>query len=438
MTGGRWPVPKSWEWVSAKDIATIVGGGTPKANDPENFSNDGIKWITPADLTGYSSAYISGGRRDLSEKGYSSSGASLLPKGTVLFTSRAPVGYCVIAANKISTNQGFKSLVLEGNISPEFIRHYLLASKEYAESLASGTTFLELSGKRMGELQIPLPPLAEQRRIVHKLDRLTAHSTTARTHLTALKTLVERYRLAIIDNAFSMLDLSIPLIEAVEKDRGIPYGIVQTGKHTSGGVPTVRAGDIKQFTVGKDALKLVSKNVSDQYARTILRGGEVLIAIRGSVGETCVVPKDMAGCNISREVALVPVRDGFDARFVMFFLKSQRATEFIRVNVKGIAQTGINLRDLRKLLLPALEYEEQREIVRRIDAAFARIDLLAGEAERALKLLGHLDQRILERAFCGGLVSQNPEDEPAAALLARIKTTRAATPAKKRRGRTKA
>ena len=180
MSNARWDVPDNWAWATMATLGKVTGGGTPSAGDPTNFANPGIPWITPADLTGYSDPYISRGRRDLSDKGHASSGATLMPAGTVLFSSRAPIGYCVIAANEITTNQGFKSVSLAEGLLPEYLRHYLLASKDYAESLASGTTFLELSGARFAEMAMPLPPSAEQRRIVSKIDALTARTARDR------------------------------------------------------------------------------------------------------------------------------------------------------------------------------------------------------------------------------------------------------------------
>ena len=293
---------------------------------------------------------------------------------------------------------------------------------------------LNLTKDRFKSLSLPLPPLAEQRRIVRKLDTLSARSTAARTHITAIETLVERYRQAVIDTAFSSLDLTVPLLELVDQETGIPYGIVQTGEPFDGGIPTVRAGDIKGFRLLEGGLKQVDPAIAAQYGRTKLKGGEVLIAIRGSVGETCVVPASMRGNNISREVALVPVSADVDAAFIMYFLRSVQAAQYIKANIKGVAQTGINLRDLKNLPCPDLTQLEQHQIVRRIEAAFAKIDRLAAEAAKALKLLGHLDQRILAKAFAGDLVPQDPTDEPAETLLARIRETRTAAP-KSRRGR---
>jgi type I restriction enzyme S subunit len=126
-----------------------------------------------------------------------------MPRGAVLFSSRAPIGYCAIAQNDISTNQGFKSLVLPDQIVPEFIRYYLLASKEYAESIASGTTFRELSGSRMATLPVPIAPTAEQRRISAKLNSLFTRTKTARDELALIPLLVEHYKLSILEKAFS-------------------------------------------------------------------------------------------------------------------------------------------------------------------------------------------------------------------------------------------
>lgn len=199
---GRWGIPNGWSWSRIGEIAEVIGGGTPATSDSENFSDNEVPWLTPADLSGYDGTYISRGRRDISRKGLADSGAKLLPKGSVLFSSRAPIGYCVIAENELSTNQGFKSLVLRDGMSPEYMRYYLLASRDYAESLASGTTFKELSGKKMADMVIPVPPLDVQRRIVAKLDELLAQSRAAREQLQAVPALVEQYRQSVLAAAF--------------------------------------------------------------------------------------------------------------------------------------------------------------------------------------------------------------------------------------------
>lgn len=169
-------LPQSWRWCRLDTVGAIIGGGTPSATDSSNFAEpgEGFPWLTPADLGGFKGLVISRGARDLTEKGLASSSATPMPAGSVLFTSRAPIGYVAIAANPISTNQGFKSIVPYVAECSAFIA---LAMKTFAPEIdakAPGTTFKEVSGKIVAAVPFPLPPLAEQRRIVAKVDELMA------------------------------------------------------------------------------------------------------------------------------------------------------------------------------------------------------------------------------------------------------------------------
>lgn len=169
-------IPTSWRWCRLDAVGAIIGGGTPSSGDSANFDEpgNGIPWLTPADLGGYRGLYIRRGSRDLSEKGLSSSSATLMPAGTVLFTSRAPIGYVAIAANPISTNQGFKSVVPYVTECSPFIALAMQAFAPGINATAPGTTFKEVSGKIVAGVPFPLPPLAEQHRIVAKVDELMA------------------------------------------------------------------------------------------------------------------------------------------------------------------------------------------------------------------------------------------------------------------------
>lgn len=169
-------IPATWRWVRLDTVGAIVGGGTPSATVADNFAEPGrgIPWLTPADLGGYSDLYISRGTRDLSEKGSLTSSATLMPADTVLFTSRAPIGYVAIAANPISTNQGFKSIVPYIADCSRFIATAMKAFAPILDANAPGTTFKEVSGKIVAGIPFPLPPLAEQRRIVARVDELMA------------------------------------------------------------------------------------------------------------------------------------------------------------------------------------------------------------------------------------------------------------------------
>ncbi|MCC0024716.1 MAG: restriction endonuclease subunit S [Hyphomicrobiaceae bacterium] len=169
-------IPASWQWCRLDTVGAIIGGGTPSAGDSENFAEpgEGIPWLTPADLGGFRELFIERGSRDLTEKGFASSSATMMPAGTVLFTSRAPIGYVAIAANPISTNQGFKSIVPYVADCSRFITLAMQTFAPDIDAKAPGTTFKEVSGKIVAAVPFPLPPLTEQRRIVAKVEELMA------------------------------------------------------------------------------------------------------------------------------------------------------------------------------------------------------------------------------------------------------------------------
>ena len=178
-------LPAIWRWCRLDTVGAIIGGGTPTAVDPANFSEpgNGVPWLTPADLGGYKDLYIKQGARDLTEKGLQSSSATMMPAGTVLFTSRAPIGYVAIAANPIATNQGFKSIV---PYIADCSRFIALAMQTFARDIdanAPGTTFKEVSGKIVAGVAFPLPPLAEQNRIIRQVDELMALCDRLETNL---------------------------------------------------------------------------------------------------------------------------------------------------------------------------------------------------------------------------------------------------------------
>jgi len=185
-------LPPGWTTCLMKDIAKIVGGGTPKSKDETNFANasNGIPWLTPKDLSGYKDIFISNGERYLSKKGLEQSSAKLLPKSSVLFTSRAPIGYVVIASNEIATNQGFKSFVCADGICNKYIYFYLKYALEDIKKMASGTTFAEISGKKAGAIPIRIAPINEQKRVAEKLEQLLTTVDATKNRLDKVPTIL--------------------------------------------------------------------------------------------------------------------------------------------------------------------------------------------------------------------------------------------------------
>ena len=168
-------IPRTWRWLRLGDVASIVGGGTPKSSEPAYWSDgEDIPWLTPADMRRQTSRYMERGRRDISAEGLRRSSAQMLPKGSVLFSSRAPIGHVGIAAKPLTTNQGFKSCVPYIQSMSEYLYLFLRYAGPRIDTDATGTTFKEVSGKAVALIPVPIPSFSEQHRIVAKVDELMA------------------------------------------------------------------------------------------------------------------------------------------------------------------------------------------------------------------------------------------------------------------------
>ena len=163
---------EEWKEYKLHEIGRIVGGATPPTKDSANYDGE-ISWITPKDLSNFTGRYIQKGERSITQKGFESSSCQILPKGSILFSSRAPIGYIAIAANELCTNQGFKSIIPDNNLVNNLFLYYLLKyNKEEIEGLGSGTTFKEVSAKVMQNFDIKIPSIQTQKKIADILSSL--------------------------------------------------------------------------------------------------------------------------------------------------------------------------------------------------------------------------------------------------------------------------
>ncbi len=147
------------EWVQGtiSDLGRIVGGGTPSKKEPSYYTQQGIPWITPKDLSRNTAKFIKRGEVDITLEGLNASGATIMPAGTVLFSSRAPIGYIAIACNDVTTNQGFKSVIPHDFVGSAYLYYFLKANKNAIEMRASGSTFLEVSAGIMRQVPAIIP-----------------------------------------------------------------------------------------------------------------------------------------------------------------------------------------------------------------------------------------------------------------------------------------
>jgi type I restriction enzyme S subunit len=162
-----------WKECTIADLGEVVGGATPSTKKSENYENGDISWITPKDLSTFNGRYIRKGERNITETGLKSCSTKMLPKNTVLFSSRAPIGYVAIAAKEMCTNQGFKSVIPNADTDFMFLYYLLKFNKDNIENMGSGTTFKEVSGSTMKSIKVFVPTdILEQRKIASVLSSI--------------------------------------------------------------------------------------------------------------------------------------------------------------------------------------------------------------------------------------------------------------------------
>ena len=192
--------------------------------------------------------------------------------------------------------------------------------------------------------------------------------------------------------------------QLLQPKRSITYGVIKLGKPVADGVPTLRSSDVRWLRIDGDQVKRIRKQIADDYQRTYLQGGEILVTVRGTLGGVAVVPPKMRGWNISREVAVLPLTPEVDAAYFVLAIASNRSQQWLSQVAKGVAYTGVNIEDLKKLPLPLPPIEEQQEIVRRVSSLLLTADALLRQIDDGSRALRRTSQAILAKAFRGELL----------------------------------
>ncbi len=339
----------------------------------------------------------------------------------------------------------FHVLRSKGAVEPDFVWRFLRqrSYRRVAERSMTGAVGQRRVPKPFLEgTVLHLPPLAEQKRIVAKLEALNAKSARARTELARIETLVSRYKQAVLSKAFSgeltrewRHDGEWPVpVRLGDVAGSFAYGSAAKSQK-SGSIPVLRMGNIQNGKL--DWADLVYTDDKDEIEKYRLIPGDVLFNRTNSpalVGKTAMYNGERDSIFAGYLIRIV-AGPHLDARYLTYALNSPSGREFSwNAKTDGVSQSNINASKLKEFAFAVPPLEEQHEIVRRIESAFAKIDRLAKEAKRALELVGRLDEAILAKAFRGELVPQDENDEPAEHLLARIRAEREAAP-KARRGR---
>ena len=273
------------EWIECKisDIGTVVGGATPSTKKPENYENGIIAWITPKDLSTFTGRYIQRGERNITEVGLKSCSTQLLPKDTVLFSSRAPIGYVAIAANEVCTNQGFKSVVPNENTDPLFLYYLLKYNKDKIEGMGSGTTFKEVSGNTMKNIVVSVPTDKKvQKRISSMLgsidDKIEENERINNNLAEQAQALFKKW---FIDNPENVDWSAGTFRELIQSTLNGDWGKeAPTGNNTEK-VYCIRGADIPEVKAGNKGKMPTRYILPKNLANKKLEAGDIVVEISG-------------------------------------------------------------------------------------------------------------------------------------------------------------
>ena len=348
-----------WIKVKISDLGQVVGGATPSTKKDEYYNGD-IAWITPKDLSDFKCRYISRGERNITKAGMDSCSTQLLPKNTVLFSSRAPIGYVAIAENEMCTNQGFKSVIPNENIDCLFLYYLLKFNKDKIEAMGSGTTFKEVSGSTMRNIEVMIPESKKvQVRIAAILDAIDSKiENNIKINNNLEQQAQAIYQQMFIDNARSNW------AEGTLSDiADITMGQSPSGSsYNEDGTGTIFFQGRAEFGFRFPSVRLYTTE-----PKRMARSNDTLMSVRAPVGDLNVAHTD---CCIGRGLAAIHSKNNHQSfvLYTMFSLKKQLDV----FNGEGTVFGSINRNSLNEMpiLIPSSEkLDEFEALVSPMDAA---------------------------------------------------------------------
>ena len=371
-----------WKTCTLAEIGEIVGGATPSTKDKLNYENGTISWITPKDLSTHSGRYISRGERMITENGMNSCSTRLLPKNSILFSSRAPIGYIAIAQNEMCTNQGFKSIIPNSDMDYLFIYYLLLFNKDNIENMGSGTTFKEVSGNTMKSINVSIPEsIDEQRKIASILssidDKIELNNKINENLL--------QQAVAIFDNA---LEQSKHISHA---ELG-SFADVKGGKRLPKGVNLITTPNLHPYIRVRDLNDVVFASLSANYeyvddetqktiSRYITSTGDVLISIVGTIGLTAIVDKSLDKANLTENCVKVTNLRGVSPEYLILFLRSQNGVKEIQKGTVGAVQAKLPIKNIQSINIPLLPQSEMQSLNNTLTTLFSQISTNTAESK---------------------------------------------------------
>ena len=353
------------EWKSIGEISSnVFAGGTPSTKHEEYYDGD-IPWIRSGEID---FNVITKAERNITTAGYENSSAKLIRKGSVVMAmTGATVAKSAIVDFETTANQSVCAIeTVESIVNYKFVFYSLAKDYFKIRSSAQGAlTSLNLA--MIKQLQIPIPSLSEQSRIVSILDTFTSSISNLKQQIEERRKQYEYERDLLLDLEGEEGVEMKKLGEVVSSDCSLSYGIVQPGDDVADGVPVVRPVDLISNYVKLDGLKKTERLISESYKRTILKGNEILFCVRGTTGIMGLATNELKGCNVTRGIVPISFDDEITKMFVYYQLKCFRLQKVIDEKTNGTALKQINIKDLRLLNLFFPPLSTQSRIVSILD-----------------------------------------------------------------------
>ena len=397
-SGVEWlgEIPAHWETKRLKTIFRIVNGATPKSTEPLYWDGE-IGWATPDDLGKLTASEIRSTNRRITNQGYSSCGATLVPQGSLILSTRAPIGHLAIAGTSLCTNQGCRSLVFRYSANPRFFYFQLYAVRQILASLGQGSTFTELARDTLSEVEVVEPPLPEQRAIAEFLDRETAKIDSLVAKKERLIELLREKRTALISRAVTKgLDPDVPM-----KNSGVDWlGKIPAHwevKRLMRAVTFQRGHDLPSDVREDGNVPVISSSGTyATHSKAIARAPGIVTGRYGTIGNFYLTYEDYWPLN----TALYSIDlHGNEPRFLKSML-SHLSPLFLLYASKS-AVPGVDRNDIHEVHTVVPPIAEQCAIAVYLDSETAKIDDLITKVQEAIERLKELRAALISAAVTG-------------------------------------
>jgi type I restriction enzyme S subunit len=394
---------KRWQTKTLGEMCEVVNGGTPKTGIPEYWDGQ-HRWITPAEMGRRLSPYVSETERMISDLGLRNSSAQMLPPHSVILSSRAPIGHLVINTETMATNQGCKGLIPQSKLQHKFLYYYLSSIVDLLNSLGTGATFKELSGGKLKEVGIPVPPLAEQQRIVGLLDEafecIATAKANAEKNFQNARALFESHLQSVftqrgpgwVEKKLADISREFGRGKSKHRPRNEP-------KLYEGPYPFIQTGDISNADHWLTDYTQTYSELGLAQSRLWPKGTICIAIVGATVGETAIL--NFESCFPDSVIGIVVNEDVADNEYVEFLLQSFKA--LLKEKGKGTARDNINLGTFENQLFPFPPLKRQKAIVATLNSLHKETQRLARLYERKLAALEALKKSLLHQAFTGTL-----------------------------------